>query len=82
MKFQKGQNVFVIVSGVRVTPAIIKQQKGGFCIVQLEHRTGGIRLRESKIFITEEEAYKNLKRIPDEPTRIIDDMYHSRFDYN
>ncbi len=57
MKFKKGDTCYFVGSGQIVIPATVVSSSGGFCVVKF-NRESGIRLRESRLFRTEEEVYK------------------------
>ncbi len=59
MKFKKGEPCYFIVNSKIVVPAIVVTCSGGFCVIKF-NKDGGIRLRESRLYKTEKEAYKEV----------------------
>ena len=62
MKFKKGDTCYFIGNGQIVIPATVLSCSGGFCVVKY-NRESGIRLRESRLYKNEEEAYKVVPKI-------------------
>lgn len=58
-KFNPGDQVFIIESGSFVKKAKVLKSSGGFVTIQITESHGAIRVRESRLFLTEEEAIKN-----------------------
>ena len=54
-KYNFGDTVYIIESNQSVREAMIINCSGGFCTIRFMNG-GGIRLRESRLFATEEEA--------------------------
>lgn len=59
MKHKKGDMVYILENNMKVSPALIRSCNGGF--YTLEIGTSVIRLKEHRIFSTEEAALKSVK---------------------
>ena len=59
--FRKGQTVYFLQSKKNVIPARIIAVSGGFYTLKLADG-GGIRLRESRLYATEEDAKKAIQK--------------------
>lgn len=55
-KYKRGQKAYIIKNNVAVVAVTIKSYRGGFYIVQISGSPGAIRLRESRLFASAEEA--------------------------
>lgn len=62
-KISKGQHAFFIRSGVQILEVQVLNVANGFCTIRFLDTGGGIRVRESKLFATKEEAEENVKKI-------------------
>lgn len=60
-KFKYGQTVYIIESGNRVTECIVLNYSGGLYTIRLTETGGAIKLRESRLFSTKEDAKKNIR---------------------
>lgn len=60
-KFAAGSEAYIIENGYRVTKVIIKGYSGGFYTVQVHGSNGAIRLKEHRIYKTEDEAYTDVR---------------------
>lgn len=60
-EYHVGQRVFFVQSGRVVKPSKIIKISGEFCTIKFEDTGGGIRVRQSKIFTTEEGANASIK---------------------
>lgn len=58
-KFQPGSTAYIIESAIFIKKVKILKYSDGFYTVQLEHTKGAFRVRESRLYLTEEEAKKN-----------------------
>ena len=58
MKYEPGDVAYIIENGTFVTPVVICKAHGGFCNVCFLDREGAIRIRESRLYDTKEEAEK------------------------
>ncbi len=74
MKFKKGDTCYFIGNGQIVISGTVLSCSGGFCVVKY-NRESGIRLRESRLYKSEEEAYKVMPRPPQLPKRITHDYW-------
>lgn len=55
-KFKAGDKAFVVESSIFVKEVYIVKSSGGFCLIRYASGDGGYRVRESRLFVTEEEA--------------------------
>ncbi|MBQ6504658.1 MAG: hypothetical protein IJI57_12170 [Flexilinea sp.] len=60
--FSPGDNVYFIENAIFVKEAQIVKCAAGSCVIRFTDRSGGTRLRESRLFKTAEEAKKNIRR--------------------
>lgn len=77
MKFSSGEVCYIVENNVRVSPARVLKQQGRFYIIQISGSKGGIRLPESRLYKTEEEALAAIKR----PIPAQHDTYQDNNDY-
>ena len=66
-RFNEGDRVYFIASSIFVKEATVIRSAGGFCTIKFDTNNGndgpsGIRVRESKIYKTKEEAEKVAKQ--------------------
>ena len=57
-KFNPGDTVYIIESAIFIKKAKILKFGGGFYTIQIEGSKGAFRVRESRLYSTEEEAKK------------------------
>lgn len=55
-KFIVEDTAYIVENGMHLRKVTIIRVAGGFCTVKLDGSDGAIRLRESRLFATEEEA--------------------------
>lgn len=61
MRFKKGDMAYLVENHMRITPIKIVAASGGFCTVRFcNSDSSAIRVRESRLFKTEEEASRSL----------------------
>lgn len=58
-KFNPGDTVYIIESALFIKKAKVLKVAGGFYTIQVEGSKGAFRVRESRLYKTEEEAKKN-----------------------
>lgn len=56
MRFNRGDTCYILENNLKVRAAKVISRQGQFCVIQLVGTCGAIRLRESKLYHTEEEA--------------------------
>ena len=61
-KYNQGQTVYIIESGNRVTECTVINYCGGLYTIRLLETGGAIKLRESRIFLSKEEAQKTVRK--------------------
>lgn len=64
-KFNEGDVVYFLSSSIFIKKATVIRNAGGFCTIRFEDGncgTSGTRVRESKLYRTEEEAKKVVER--------------------
>lgn len=59
-RFEVGKKIFFIENNCRICDGVIVKRAGGFCTIKIGD--GGIRLRENRLFETEQEAMEILKK--------------------
>lgn len=62
MKFSAGDECFVLENNIRVSVAKVLRCQGKFCIIQISGSSGAIRLPESRLYRSEDEALAAIKR--------------------
>lgn len=62
MAWEAGDIAYVVANGLRVKQVTVIRP-GTFCIVRLMDHTGGIRIRQTRLFATEEEAQKTIRHV-------------------
>lgn len=70
MKYKAGDDAYFIENNRMVTPVHIKSVSGGFCLIQFENG-GGIRVKEHRLFQTEDEARLSIGLPPTKKTKYI-----------
>lgn len=55
-KFKAGGKAFVVESSIFVKEVYVVKSSGGFCLIRYANGDGCYRVRESRLFSTEEEA--------------------------
>ncbi len=60
-KYKYGQTVYIVESGNRVTECTIINYSGGLYTIRLLETGGAIKLRESRLFLSKEEAKKSIR---------------------
>lgn len=63
-KFKEKQIVYMIASANQIKEMVVVRYSGGFYTLRYRFTDGGIRVRESRLYATKEEAEKNLKATP------------------
>ena len=61
-KFRVGQTAYFVRSGVQVLEVQILSISNGFCTIRFLETGGGIRVRDSKLYATKEEAEEQIRR--------------------
>ena len=61
--FSPGDTVYIVANGLTIEEAIVKRFSGGFYTIRFPSG-GGIRLRESRLFASKEEAEKSITPKP------------------
>ena len=61
-KFKVGQTAYFVRSGVQVMDVQILSSTNGFCTIRFVETGGGIRVRDSKLFETREEAEAQINK--------------------
>ena len=62
MKYSPGDECYIIENNIRVTSAKVLKRHGKFCIIQISGSKGAIRLPESRLYKSEDEAMAAIKR--------------------
>ncbi len=57
LKFQEGDKAFIIEWSIFVKEVYVIKSSGEFCLVRYSKSSGDYRVRESRLFKTEAEAY-------------------------
>lgn len=65
---EPGTEAYIIENNMKVAKIIIKKYAGGFYTVQMADGSGGTRLREHRIYRTEEEAAATLPKKEKKPS--------------
>lgn len=61
MRFKKGDIAYLVENHMRITPVKVMAASGGFCTVRFcNSGSSAIRVRDSRLFKTEEEASRSL----------------------
>ena len=60
MMFKEGTSAFIVESNRLVREVVIVKRTGNFYIVKFADSNGGIQLRGSRLFATQEEAEKSV----------------------
>ena len=61
-KFKVGKTAYFVRSGVQVMEVQIVNSANGFCTIRFVETGGGIRVRDSKLFETQEEAEAQINK--------------------
>lgn len=61
-KFNIGDKAYIIENAIFIKEAIIIKVSGGFYTIKPKGTSGAYRVKESRLFATEEEANENLKK--------------------
>lgn len=61
-KYNPGDTAYIIESGLYVREVVILRAAGGMYTVRFSDYGGGMKVRESRLFPSSEEAEKSLKR--------------------
>lgn len=70
MKFKAGETAYIIENNCRVVEVMVKSFAAGFYIIQPVGTRKGIRLREGRLFTTQEEARATIShQAPSSPYR-------------
>lgn len=68
MKFTRDEICYILENNEVATPAKVMRRQGNFYIIQLVGHSGAIRLPESRLFKSEEEALQSRKEEKKEET--------------
>ncbi len=74
-KYKVGAQVFFIESNYKITEELVVNRTGEFYVVRYQNGNGGLRLRETRLFPSREEAEKIIPK-PEMKVR-----YRSPYDY-
>lgn len=61
-KFKAGGKAFIVESSIFVKEVYVVKSSGGFCLIRYANGDGGYRVRESRLFATEEEAKASIDK--------------------
>lgn len=61
-KFKAGNKAFIVESSIFVKEVHVIKSSGGFCLIKYTKGDGDYRVRESRLFATEEEAKASIKK--------------------
>ena len=61
-KYKPGDTVYIVSSVRWIKEAKVLKYAGGFYTLKFTDTGGGIKVRESRIFLTKEDAEKSIKR--------------------
>lgn len=61
-KFKAGCKAFIVESSIFVKEVYVVKSSGGFCLIRYANGDGGYRVRESRLFATEEEAKASIDK--------------------
>ena len=61
MKFARGETCYILESNYKIRAAKVINKQGDFYVIQLVGSCGAIRLKESRLFKTEDEALSSQK---------------------
>lgn len=61
-KFKAGSKAFIVESSIFVKEVYVVKSSGGFCLIRYANSDGGYRVRESRLFATEEEAKASIDK--------------------
>ena len=63
-KYKPGDTAYIVESGLFVREVAVVKVAGGFATLRFTDGPGGVRLRESRLFPTKEEAEAEMPRKP------------------
>ena len=61
-KYKVGDIAYIVESNRFIKEVVIKKYAGGFYIIKFKDSGGGIRVHESRIFCSEEEARSSIRK--------------------
>ena len=61
-KFKVEGKAFIVESSIFVKEVYVVKSSGGFCLIRYANGEGGYRVRESRLFATEEEAKESIDK--------------------
>lgn len=61
-KYKLGDTVYIVESGNRISECTIINYSGGLYTIRLLETGGAIKLRESRLFLSKEEAQKTVQK--------------------
>ena len=61
-RFKAGGKAFIVESSIFVKEVYVVKSSGGFCLIRYAHGDGWYRVRESRLFSTEEEAKASIDK--------------------
>lgn len=61
-KFKAGGKAFIVESSIFVKEVYVVKSSGGFCLIRYANGDGGYRVRESRLFASEEEAKASIDK--------------------
>ena len=62
-RFSKGQHAYFVRSNSQVIEVQVLNSVNGFCTIKFLDTGGGIRVRDSKLYLTEEDANKHVTNV-------------------
>ncbi len=62
MKYKPGDKAYIVENNRIIREVTIISHKAGFCTFRFVGRDGGTKLRETRVFPTEEEAKRSIKK--------------------
>lgn len=75
MHYEELDEAYIILNNIRIKPVSVIFAKGGFVTIRVNG--GAIRVREDRLYRTEEEAQKELERIRER--KAVKGMYEARW---
>lgn len=60
-KYKGGQTVYIVENGHRISECTVINYSGGLYTIRLLETGGAIKLRESRLFLSKEEAKKSIR---------------------
>ena len=61
-KYKVGAQVFFIESNYKITEGLVVNRTGEFYVVRYQNGSGGLRLRETRLYPSREEAEKKIPK--------------------